>query len=234
MSPSNFRILVVDDELSIRRSLRTALGGLGFDVVEAARGEEALSLLRTAEFDALLLDMNMPGIGGLETCKRIRKLWKRLPILMVTVRTSPDDTVAALEAGADDYLNKPFNLRELVARVQASIRRAQLPEEQQVKTVLAIGDIELDPERRLLLKAGKRIHLTPKEFDLLHFLMSNAGKPVPHERLLQSVWGIEYFGELEYLRTFMRQIRKKIEDDPGKPKYVLTDSHIGYRFASEV
>jgi two-component system, OmpR family, KDP operon response regulator KdpE len=234
MSTTTNRILIVDDEPSIRRSLRTTLTSLGFEVSEAARGEEALSLVRTSSFDAVLLDVNMPGIGGLETCRRMRHISARIPILVVTVRASPDDTVEALEAGADDYVTKPFNLRELIARLRASIRRAQLPEEKEPEAVMAIGDIELDPERRLLLKAGRRIHLTPKEFELLRFLMSNAGKPVSHERLLKTVWGIEYQGELEYLRTFMRQIRKKIEDDPGQPKYILTDSHIGYRFTAPV
>jgi two-component system, OmpR family, KDP operon response regulator KdpE len=231
---SHNRILIVDDEPSIRRGLRTTLTGLGFEISEAARGEEALSLVRTCHFDAVLLDMNMPGIGGLETCRRMRQISPRIPILIVTVRASADDTVDALEAGADDYLTKPFNLRELVARVRASIRRAELPEEIGTEAVMTIGDIALDPERRLLLKGGRRVHLTPKEFDLLRFLMSNAGKPVPHERLLKTVWGAEYQGELEYLRTFMRQIRKKIEDDPAQPKYLLTDAHIGYRFAAEV
>jgi two-component system, OmpR family, KDP operon response regulator KdpE len=234
MSTANNRILIVDDEPSIRRGLRTTLTGMGFEISEAARGEEALALLRTTNFDAVLLDINMPGIGGLETCRRMRRISARIPILVVTVRASADDTVEALEAGADDYLTKPFNLRELVARVRASIRRVQLPQEIESQAVMTIGDIELDPERRLLLKAGRRVHLTPKEFDLLRFLMSNAGKPVSHERLLKSVWGMEYQGELEYLRTFMRQIRKKIEDDPGQPKYLLTDAHIGYRFSAEV
>jgi two-component system, OmpR family, KDP operon response regulator KdpE len=232
MNTFSHRILIVDDEASIRRGLRTTLTGLGFEVTEAARGEEALSLVRTSAFDGILLDMNMPGIGGLETCRRIRQLSARIPILIVTVRDSPDDVIEALEAGADDYVTKPFNLRELVARLRSAIRRAELPGEKDTDEVIAIGEIELHPERRLVLKAGQAVHLTPKEFDLLRFLMSHPGKPVPHQRLLKAVWGIEYQGELEYLRTFMRQIRKKIEDDPAEPKYLLTDTHIGYRFAA--
>jgi two-component system, OmpR family, KDP operon response regulator KdpE len=233
LSTTSSKILIVDDEASIRRGLRSTLTGLDFDTTEAARGEEALSLVRTSHFDAILLDMNMPGIGGLETCRRIRQISPRIPILIVTVRESADDTVEALEAGADDYITKPFNLRELIARMRAAIRRSQLDEDEPAPAPMTIGDIELDPERRLVLKSGRPVHLTPKEFDLLRFLMAHSGKPVSHRRLLKSVWGEEYQGELEYLRTFMRQIRKKLEDDPANPKYLLTDAHIGYRFAGE-
>jgi two-component system, OmpR family, KDP operon response regulator KdpE len=223
------KILIVDDEPAIRRGLRTALNGLGFESFEAARGEEALSLVRTARFDVILLDLNMPGIGGVETCRRIRRFSPRLPILVISVNDSEDGKVEALEAGADDYITKPFGVREVMARLRGSIRRAQMPEEKQDE-VIAIGDIELHPTRRLVLKSGQPVHLTPKQFDLLRFLMCHSGKPVPHERLLRFVWGNEYQGELEYLRTFMSQIRKKIEDDPANPKYLLTDAYVGYRF----
>jgi two-component system, OmpR family, KDP operon response regulator KdpE len=227
-------ILIVDDEVSIRRGLRATLSGLEFETTDAARGEEAISLVRSSHFDAVLLDMNMPGIGGLETCRQIRQIAPRIPILVVTVRDSTDDTVEALEAGADDYITKPFNLRELVARTRSAIRRSQSDEQEPPETPMTIGEIELDPERRLVMKSGKPVHLTPKEFDLLRFLMAHCGKPVSHQRLLKSVWGVEYQGELEYLRTFMRQIRKKLEDDPAHPKYLLTDAHIGYRFAAQI
>jgi two-component system KDP operon response regulator KdpE len=223
------RILIVDDEASIRRGLRTTLNALGFTTSEAARGEEALSLVRTSRFDAVLLDLNMPGIGGVETCRRMRRIAPRLPILVVSVTDSEDGKVEALDAGADDYTTKPFSMRELTARIRAAIRRTQIPDQDQ-DAVISIGDIELHPTRRLVLKSGQPVHLTPKQFDLLRFLMCHSGKPVPHERLLKFVWGNEYQGELEYLRTFMSQIRKKIEDDPSNPKYLLTDAYVGYRF----
>jgi two-component system KDP operon response regulator KdpE len=223
------RILIVDDESSIRRGLRTTLNGLGFETSEAARGEEALSLVRTARFDAVLLDLNMPGIGGVETCRRMRQIALRLPILVISVSDSEDGKVEALDAGADDYTTKPFSMKELTARLRAAIRRARVPFEDH-DAVIAIGNIELHPARRLVLKSGRPVHLTPKQFDLLRFLMCHSGRPVPHERLLKLVWGNEYQGELEYLRTFMSQIRKKIEDDPANPKYLLTDAYVGYRF----
>jgi two-component system KDP operon response regulator KdpE len=171
----------------------------------------------------------MPGIDGIETCRAIRRLAPRLPILMLTVRDNPDDKIDALDAGADDYVTKPFHVGELMARVRSAVRRSQATQENQ-NAVINIGDIELDSERRLVRKSGNLIHLTPKEFDLLRCLMLQPGKPLTHERLLTSVWGTEYGNEFEYLRTFVRQLRKKLEDDPSDPEYILTDPYIGYRF----
>jgi two-component system KDP operon response regulator KdpE len=222
-------VLIVDDEASIRISLRTILSGLGFSVVEAARGEEAISLVRTAQFDIVLLDINMPGLGGIEVCRLMRKNAPLLPIVMLTVQGSEDRKVEALDAGADDYITKPFQLRELIARIRAAVRRNYIVEEQNRQ--ILIGDVRLDIERHLVQKKGRAVHLTPKQFDLLHYLMANAGRPVPHAKLLRTVWGPEYGNELEYLRTFVRQVRMKIEDDPANPTYLLTESHIGYRFS---
>jgi two-component system KDP operon response regulator KdpE len=224
------KILIVDDETSIRRALRSTLRELGLEVVEAARGEEAVSLVRTVQFAAVLLDINMPGMGGVETCRRIRQFAPRIAILMLTVRDTEDDKVEALEAGADDYITKPFALRELTARIRAAVRRGQAPAND-AGAPIRIGEIELDPERRMVQKSGKIIHFTPKEFDLLHYLMSHPGFPITHARLLSSVWGPEYGNELEYLRTFIRQLRKKLEDDPASPRYLLTDAYVGYRFS---
>lgn len=229
MKDNQSTVLIVDDEASIRISLRTILSGIGFSVVEAARGEEAISLVRTAQFDVVLLDINMPGLGGIEVCRLMRKNAPLLPIVMLTVQGSEDRKVEALDAGADDYITKPFQLRELIARIRAAVRRNFIVEEQN-KQIL-IGDVRLDIERHLVQKKGQRVHLTPKQFDLLHYLMANAGRPVPHAKLLRTVWGPEYGNELEYLRTFVRQVRMKIEDDPANPTYLLTESHIGYRFS---
>jgi two-component system, OmpR family, KDP operon response regulator KdpE len=229
MNQESGTLLIVDDERSIRLSLRTILSNFGFVVVEAARGEEALSLVRSAEFDAVLLDINMPGMGGIDVCRLMRKTSPRLPIVMLTVQDAEDRKVEALDAGADDYITKPFQLRELTARLRAAVRRNKA-DDSDTKTI-AIGDVLLDPDRHLVEKKGKAVHLTPKQFEVLHYLMANAGRPIPHARLLRSVWGPEYGNELEYLRTFIRQIRMKIEDDPANPIYLLTDSHIGYRFS---
>jgi two-component system KDP operon response regulator KdpE len=225
-------VLIVDDERSIRLSLRTILGNFGFDIVEAARGEEAVALVRSEPFDAVLLDINMPGIGGIEVCRIMRKVSPRLPIVMLTVQGSEDRKVEALNAGADDYITKPFQLRELTARLRAAVRRNRLTDDQDA--AILIGDILLDPGRHLVEKKGRGVHLTPKQFELLNYLMAHAGRPIPHAKLLRSVWGPEYGNELEYLRTYIRQIRMKIEDDPADPRYLLTDSHIGYRFSESV
>jgi two-component system KDP operon response regulator KdpE len=222
-------ILVVDDDSSTRRALRVTLSGMGFAVVEAARGEEALSLARVTWFDAVLLDVDMPGMGGVEACRCIRHAVARLPILMLTVMDSEDDKVLALDAGADDYITKPFQVRELAARLRSAVRRRNALDANR-DAQIRYGQIELDPVKYRVQKNGRAIHLTPKEFEMLHYLMMHAGEPIPHARLLKSVWGPEYGNELEYLRTFVRQLRKKIEDDPQNPQYLLTDAYVGYRF----
>ena len=230
MSQSQGKVLIVDDESSLRRVLRNALQGMGFSVDDASNGEAALDLVGEAAYDAVLLDINMPGMGGIRACREMRKNSPRLGILMLTVRDSEEDKVAALDAGADDYVTKPFRTRELAARIRAAVRRS-MALRTDPEAPIRIGSIELDPARRTVRKAGEPIHLTPKEFDLLHYLMAHAGLPITHARLLHAVWGPEYGGELEYLRTFVRQLRKKLENDAALPEYLLTDSHIGYRFA---
>ncbi len=223
-------VLLVDDDAAIRRALRTSLNQLGFHVTEAARGEEAVHLVRTATFDVVLLDVQMPGMGGIKTLTSLRSIAPRLPILMVTVQDSEEQKVEALERGADDYIVKPFGLRECIARIRAVVRRARAPGIAK-DAPLEIGEILVQPTRRLVSKAGREIHLTPKEYEILHFLMLNAGRAVTYGKLLSAVWGAEYRNEVDYLRTFVRQLRKKIEDDPSNPRYLLTDAYVGYRFA---
>ena len=230
MNQHAIRILVVDDESAIRRALRPPLVELGFQVAEASRGEEALQLLRSSTFDAVLLDVNMPGIGGVETLRRIRAIAPRLHILMLTVRDKEEEKVEALDLGADDYVTKPFSTRELIARVRAAIRRVKAPARAE-DAPIEIGEIRLEPVKRSVTKRGQPVHLTRKEFDILHCLMIRAGRVVTYARLLTAVWGADCREEVEYLRTFVRQLRKKIEDDPSNPLYVLTDVYVGYRFA---
>ena len=223
------RLLIVDDDYAVRRALHITLYDQGFDVSEAASGDEAIAIARVIRFDAILLDINMPGKNGIAVCRELRHLFPRLAILMLTVRNDQDDRVEALDAGADDYVIKPFQMRELTARIRAAVRRVQTPASE-IDSAISIGDISLYPVRRMVQKLGQTVHLTPKEFDLLLYLMRHCGLPVSHGRLLASVWGPEYSSQVEYLRTFVRQLRRKLEDDPTAPKYILTDSHVGYRF----
>jgi two-component system KDP operon response regulator KdpE len=198
-------------------------------VGEASSGEEAFIQIKKADYDVVLLDINMPGIGGMETCRRLRQSFSHLPIIMLTVRQAEDDKVEALECGADDYVTKPFHVRELVARLRAAIRRRHLPTVSG-NPCMEVGAIVLDPVRRRVAKAGVAINLTPKEFETLHHLMRHAGEPLTHARLLTAVWGPEYGNEREYLRVIMRQLRVKLEQDPARPTYLLTEPYIGYRF----
>src|SRR5580704_7509892 len=229
VTPAPCSVLVVDDEPSLRKVLRTSLSACGFTVDEARSGEEALGSAQHRSFDLVLLDINMPGIGGVEACRRIRDLTPRAGIVMVTVRDQEDDKVHALEAGADDYVTKPFRLRELIARLRAVLRRTRALDVQE-PPVLQAGSLSMDLHRRILWRNGKQVHLSPKEFELLAYMMQNQGAPLTHVKLLRSVWGPEYGNELEYLRSYVRMLRKKIEEDPGKPDYILTEPWVGYRF----
>jgi len=222
-------ILVTDDDPDLRRVLRKTLDALGFVVAESSNGEQALQEVKARPYEAMLLDVNMPGIGGIETCRRIRRIAPRLQILMLTVRDQEADKVEALDAGADDYITKPFSIPELAARLRSAVRRSNGAFVESSSPIV-IGEIELDPDRRVVQKSGSVLRLTPKEFDLLHYLMRHPGVPVSHAKLLQAVWGPEYGQELEYLRTFVHQLRRKLEDDPSSPEYLLTEIHFGYRF----
>ncbi|MBV9269321.1 MAG: response regulator transcription factor [Acidobacteriaceae bacterium] len=221
-------ILVIDDEPQLRRAMKATLTSIGYTVMEARTGEEALDKLRELPADLILLDLNMPGIGGLETCRAIRER-SDVPIIVLSVRNTEADKVQALDAGADDYVTKPFGIQELLARIRAAMRRSvsQGADNQ----VLRVGDLEIDFGARKVTANGRVVRLTPKEFDLLYFLASNPNKPVPHRKLLQTVWGPDYGDEVEYLRVFVNSLRKKIEPQPSKPRYLLTEPWVGYRFA---
>jgi two-component system KDP operon response regulator KdpE len=229
MSPQPLSVLVVDDEAALRRTIRASLATSGFTVEEAGTGGEAVAAIQRRPFDLVLLDMNMPRMNGVEACRQIRTLAPRTGIIMVTVRDAEEDKVGALEAGADDYVTKPFRFRELIARVKAVIRRTH-GDTSTEGGILQAGDLKIDLDRRMLWKAGEEIRLSPKEFDLLSFLWKKRGAPLTHAKLLRGVWGAEYGSELEYLRTYVRMLRKKIEDDPAKPQFILTDPWVGYRF----
>lgn len=219
----------MDDEAALRKVIRASLAASGFSVEEAGTGKDALSAMQQRAFDLVLLDVSMPGMSGVEACREIRELAPRTGIVMVTVRDAEEDKVRALEAGADDYVTKPFQFRELVARLRAVLRRTHMNGTNQA-TILEAGSLKMDFNHRLLFKAGEEIRLSPKEFDLLGYMMKHQGAPLTHVTLLRAVWGADYGGELEYLRTYVRMLRKKIEDDPARPQYILTEPWVGYRF----
>ena len=201
----------------------------GYEVEEARSGEEALQIASERTAEIVLLDVNMPGMGGVEACRRLRSALPTAGIVMITVRDAEEDTVEALEAGADDYITKPFRLRELLARLTAVMRRGRA-DNPPAAPVLRAGELELDPEHRTVRRAGKELHFSPIEFDLLQYLMRHPDIPIEHSKLLRAIWGPEYGHELEYLRTYIRLIRRKIEEDPARPEYIITEPWQGYRF----
>jgi two-component system, OmpR family, KDP operon response regulator KdpE len=219
-------ILVVDDEPQIRRVMRTTLTTQGYSVIEARDGAEALEKLRSERPDLILLDMNMPVLDGLQACREIRSV-SDVPIVMLTVRSAEKDKVRALDAGADDYVVKPFSIQELLARVRALLRRVA---DEKDPGALLSKDLNFDFERRVIFVRGTQVHLTPKEFEVLKALVASDGRPISHRRLLQSVWGPDYGEETESLRVVINQLRKKIELNPAKPKYIQTEPWVGYRF----
>ena len=208
--------------------MRTTLIAQGFEVADAKSGEEAIEKFRENKYDLILLDMNMGGMDGIETCREIRS-GSDVGIVMLTVRDAEKDKIAALDAGADDYVTKPFSAPELMARVRAALRRLPNGPENGPQVIKA-GDFDIDLQTRRVHAHGKEISLTPKEFELLRYLVSHPNIPVPHMKLLQVVWGPDYGEEVEYLRVFINQLRKKIELDSSNPQFLLTEPWIGYRF----
>jgi two-component system KDP operon response regulator KdpE len=227
----NSTILLVDDEPQIRRILRSALVSQGTHVIDLGSGEEALDLLRKSTVDLVLLDMNMQGIGGIETCRAIRA-GHDVPIIIVSVRDSDRDKVEALDAGADDFVSKPFSIDELMARIRAALRRTGLATDTTPKHISA-PNLEVDFALRRVVANGVLVRLTPTEFDILRFLVSQTNKTVSHQRLLHAIWGPEYGNQIEYLRVFINQLRKKIEPPGARPTFITTQPGFGYRFVLE-
>jgi two-component system KDP operon response regulator KdpE len=222
-------ILVVDDEPQITRVLRTALAGHGYNVRTASDGDEALEIMRDWKPELVITDLSMPNMGGLELCRRIRSKMA-VPIIVLSVRGEEKPKVEALDSGADDYVTKPFNMNELVARVRAGLRRAATPPPQEDQTGIDAGDFHIDLQTRLVTVRGREVRLTPKEFDLLCYLAKNSGKVITHRTLLASVWGEMSTHQPEYLHVFMNHLRKKLEPEDGSVRYIITEKWVGYRF----
>ncbi len=225
------RILIIDDAAQIRRVLKAMLVGRGYEVWTAASGEEGLETFRAALPDLVILDLALPGISGVEVCRELRRD-SAVPVIVLSVRDAESEKVGALDAGADDYLTKPFGTEELLARIRSVLRRRHPHAEAET---VRLGALTLDLNRRALLSAGangagEEVKLTPKEFELLRFFVANAGRVLTHRRLLQAVWGPDYGEETEYLRVFVNQLRKKLEPDPAHPRFLLTEPWVGYRF----
>ena len=224
-------ILVIDDELQIQRALRTILTEKGFKVTTASRGEEGLNLAATSEPDIIILDLGLPDMDGVEVCRRLRE-WTGCPIIILSVRDSERDKVAALDQGADDYLTKPFGIEELLARVRVALRHASNRRGEQNKLVRA-GTLEIDLVWHIVKRGEEKIKLSGTEYKLLAYLASNHGRVLTHQSILTHVWGPADADHTEYLRVYMRQLRKKLEEDPENPQHILTEAGIGYRFVAD-
>ncbi len=224
---SRGRILVVDDKPQIRRVMRTTLTGAGYEVEDARTGEEGLQKIQEFRPDLVLLDINMPGIGGLAACRDFRAKTSAA-IIMLTVRDSEHDKVLALDAGADDFVSKPFSTPELLARIRAVLRR--LPVSPSSPARFQIDQLIIDFSARTVSNAGVIAHLTPKELDILRYLIQHANETVSHREMLQAIWGPDYGDQVDYLRAFIKTLRKKIEPDPEQPQYIVTEPWFGYRF----
>ncbi len=230
MSDSGQRILVVDDEIPIRRYLRAALSAQGFVVYEAANGTEAIQAVLANRPDMIILDLGLPDFDGIEVTRRLRE-WSQTPIIILSVREAETDKIAALDAGADDYLTKPFGTGELMARIRVALRRMT---HQPDDPVILVDDLRMDVSRRLVTVGGGEVSLTPTEYDLLRLFMQNAGKVLTHHQLLKQVWGIAYENEMRILRVNISNLRRKIEADPSRPHYIITELGIGYRLRTKV
>jgi two-component system KDP operon response regulator KdpE len=223
-------ILVIDDEPQILRALRAILAEKGYDITTASRGEEGLALAAAVQPDIIILDLSLPDIDGTDVCRRLRE-WTGTPIIILSVREGEQDKVAALDVGADDYLTKPFGIEELLARIRVGMRHLAQAKGSK-ETVVSAGDVAIDLTRHVVTRAGEEVKLTATEWTLLAYLASNAGRVLTHRNLLEHVWGWGESDNVEYLRVYMRQLRMKLEEDPRHPRFLLTETGIGYRFVA--
>jgi two-component system KDP operon response regulator KdpE len=230
MSELSLRVLVVDDEPAIRRFLRASLTAHGNEVFEATTGEQALSAVVAHRPDLIILDLGLPDMEGIEVTRRLRE-WTRIPIIILSVREHETDKITALDAGADDYLTKPFGIGELLARMRTAMRHAVQPVGQ---SVFSTGELTMDIGRRIVNVADREVQLTPTEYDLLRVLVMNAGKVLTHHQLLREVWGVGYENEMHMLRVNVSNLRRKIESDPTRPRYIVTEPGVGYRLNADI
>ncbi len=224
------RVLIIDDERAIRRFLRASLTAHGYTVFEAISGQEGLKAVITHRPDLIILDLGLPDIAGLKVLRQLRE-WSQTPIIILSVQEQEADKIAALDAGANDYLTKPFGIGELMARLRVALRHATQPTDQ---PVFSSGELSVDLARRLVTVAGQEIQLTPTEYDLLKLFITHAGKVLTHQQILRQVWGVGYANELHLLRVNISNLRHKIESDPTRPRYLLTEPGVGYRLRTDV
>ena len=228
MSTEGARILVVDDEKQIRRMLKAALEGYGYNIGEAASGHEGLSQTSIFHPDVIILDLGLPDIDGIEVIQRLRE-WTQVPIIVLSVREHEDDKIKALDVGADDYVTKPFSMGELLARLRAALRRIASSED---TPILTFNELSVDLAHRIVTVRGEEVRLTPTEYEVLKYLVKQAGRVVTHRQLLLAVWGSNYQEHSQYLRVYIGQLRHKIEVDPSQPAYIITEPGVGYRLVT--
>jgi two-component system KDP operon response regulator KdpE len=232
MTAVPIRILVIEDEPQMQKFLRTSLAAEGYRVHEAGTGKEGVEIARTHNPDLVLLDLGLPDMEGMDVARSVRGHSAK-PIIVISARGQEEDKVRALDAGADDYLTKPFGTRELMARIRVALRHAARSTEERTEPILRIGDLEIDLDKRRVLSSGKEVHLTPNEYKLFAYLMKHAGKVLTHRQLLKEVWGAAYASQTHYLRVYMVQLRHKLEKDPARPRYLVTEPGVGYRLRTD-